>query len=138
VGHKPTDKVYVATEPVQLGDGHVALELLRSGEGGLKLRAAVESISSLARLNFQELLGDLKALGFGKARKSVALSFNPKTRAPKYDLAVIDRMIISKVAAREGAIISLRLVDNRNMRSLCRRAGISQPAMNGTTACTYF
>ena len=44
MGHQATNKMYVATKPVQLGDGDVTLEPLGSSEGGLELRAAVKGV----------------------------------------------------------------------------------------------
>jgi hypothetical protein len=37
MGHEPADEMHIAAEAVQLGDGYVALELLRSCESGLEL-----------------------------------------------------------------------------------------------------
>jgi hypothetical protein len=57
MGHEATDEVYVSAEPVQLGNGYAALELLGSGESGLELRATVEGIRAFAGLDLNELTG---------------------------------------------------------------------------------
>jgi hypothetical protein len=81
VRHQAADEMNVAAEPVQLGHGDMALEFFGSGESGLELGAAVKRISTVARLDLQELPGHFEALNLREARKGVALRFNPKTRA---------------------------------------------------------
>jgi hypothetical protein len=44
VSHEPRYEVNVAAEPVELGDGYVAPEFPCGGQGGLELRAAVQSV----------------------------------------------------------------------------------------------
>jgi hypothetical protein len=66
VGHKAADEMNVAAEAVQLGDGDGAFELFGSGQSGLKLRATVKGIGTLAGLNLNELTHHLQALSLGK------------------------------------------------------------------------
>ena len=73
----------VTREPVELGDGDRARLSVAAGagQGGGELRAAVERVGALARLDLSELGGDLEALGLGEAGDGGALSVNAKPRA---------------------------------------------------------
>jgi hypothetical protein len=55
MGHEAAVKMNIAAEPVQLGEGDMALEFLRSCESGLELRAPVESIGAFTGLDLNEL-----------------------------------------------------------------------------------
>jgi hypothetical protein len=61
--------MHVAREPVELGDGDRARLSVAAGasQGGGQLRAAVERVGALVRLDLRELRGDLEALGLGEA-----------------------------------------------------------------------
>ncbi len=73
----------VTREPVELGDGDRARLPVAAGasQGGGELRAAVERIGALARLDLSELGGDLEALGLGEAGDGGALGVEPEPRA---------------------------------------------------------
>jgi len=79
MGHEPADEMHIAAETVQLGDGHMALELLRSCESGLELRTAVEGVGTLARLNLNELADQLQTLRTCKLEEGLPLSFDSET-----------------------------------------------------------
>ena len=73
----------VAAEPVELGDDDRARLPVAAGlgEGGTKLRAALERVRPLARLDLRELADDPKALGLGEPGDGGALGVNAKPRA---------------------------------------------------------
>ncbi len=61
--------MHVTREPVELCYGDRARLSVAAGasQGGGELRAAVERVGALARLDLRELGGDLEALGLGEA-----------------------------------------------------------------------
>jgi hypothetical protein len=78
VGHEAADKVNIAAEPIQLGDGYVALEFLGSSEGGLELRATVKGIRTFARLHLHKLPDQLQTFSLCELTKRLALGFDAK------------------------------------------------------------
>ena len=69
-------------EPIELGDGNGRLALPAGlGQGGGELRAAVERVGALARLDLSEFGGDLETLSLGKAGDGGALGVEPEPRA---------------------------------------------------------
>jgi hypothetical protein len=68
--------VYVTAEPVQFGDRHVAPEFPCGGQGGLELRAAVQSVGALACLHLDELPRDGEALCLGEIHQSMPLGLD--------------------------------------------------------------
>ena len=74
--------MHIAREPVELGDGDRARLSVAAGasQGGGELRAAVERVGTLARLDLSELGGDLEALGLGEAGDGGALGVEPESR----------------------------------------------------------
>jgi hypothetical protein len=61
--NQPADEVHVAAEAIQLGAPEVTAVLLRVGQRGSELRTAVQGIVALARLDLDELINDVEALG---------------------------------------------------------------------------
>ena len=71
--------MYVAREPVELGDHDRRLELASPLQRGREPRAPVERIGALACLD--ELGDDFEALGLGEALDGRALAFETKAAA---------------------------------------------------------
>src|SRR5271165_4337076 len=83
VRHEPADEVNVTREPVELSDGDGAMLPVATGFGqcGSELRAAVERVRTLARLDLDMLGDDLEALGLGEADDGGTLGVDAKPRA---------------------------------------------------------
>jgi len=81
VGHEPGNKVNVTAQAVELGNRDVALKLPSGGQCGLKLGAAIQCVSPLPCLHFNELAGDLKSLGPCELSERVALGLNTEPGA---------------------------------------------------------
>ena len=79
--HQAGDERDVAAQPVELGDGDLALGLLRRLQRGLQLRPAVERIGALAGLDLGELGDDLEAFGLGEGGDGLALRFEAEAGA---------------------------------------------------------
>jgi hypothetical protein len=73
--------MYVAREPVELGDHDRRLELASPLQRGRELRALVERIGALASLALDELGDDVEALRLGEALDGRALAFETKAAA---------------------------------------------------------
>ena len=75
-------KAPVAAEPVELGDDDRARLPVAAGlgEGLGELRAALEGVRALARLNFSELGDDLEPLGLGEPGDGGALGVNAEPK----------------------------------------------------------
>jgi len=81
VGHEPGNKVNVTAQAVELGNRDVALKLPSGGQCGLKLGAAIQCVSPLPCLHFNELAGNFEALGLRELREGVALGLNTEPGA---------------------------------------------------------
>jgi hypothetical protein len=80
VGHEPADEMYVTAEPVQLGDGYVALELLRGWESGLELSDDGRGHRSPCRsLNLHELADQLQTFGFSELIEGLPLGLDRRS-----------------------------------------------------------
>ena len=77
------DEGDVAAQSIELSDGDRRPFAVTAGLGqcGGELRAAVERVRALARLDLSELGGDLEALGLGEAGDGGALGVEPEPRA---------------------------------------------------------
>jgi hypothetical protein len=72
--------VNVAAETVQLGDGHMALELPCSRQGRLELWSALQRVRALAGFNIHKLAGNFETLSPSELGQCVALRFNAQPR----------------------------------------------------------
>ena len=72
--------MYVARQPVELGHDHRAFGFARGFQRRSKLRPTVEGVRTLARLDLDELGGDLDPLGLRKAGAGGALCLDAKAR----------------------------------------------------------
>jgi hypothetical protein len=79
VDHQPADEMNVTAEPIQLGHDDRRLALLGLLERCGQLRPAIECIGPLARFDFDERVGELKALGAGEAGDGRHLGLEPET-----------------------------------------------------------
>jgi hypothetical protein len=82
--------MYVAGQPIELGYDGGALTLAGLGERRRKLRATIQSIRALARLDLDVLGDDLKALGLRELRQRRALRLEPEPRPALADCAYPD------------------------------------------------
>ena len=75
VRHEAADEMHIAREPVELcyGDGARLPVAAGASQGGGELRAAVERVGALARLDLDMLGDDLEALGGGEPGDGSAL-----------------------------------------------------------------
>ena len=74
--------MHVAREPIELGDGDGRLALPAGlGQCGGELRAAIERVGALARLDLDELGDDLEPLGLGEPGDGGALGVNAEPGA---------------------------------------------------------
>ena len=64
--HQPADEVHVAAEAIQLGDPEVTPVLLSVRQRGSELRAAVQGIVALARVDLDKFMHDVEAFGLGE------------------------------------------------------------------------
>jgi hypothetical protein len=71
--------MYVTAEAIKFGDRDGALELLSGCESGLELRAAVERVGALARLNLNELTNRLQTLHESKLVERLPLGLDAET-----------------------------------------------------------
>jgi hypothetical protein len=69
----------ITTETVELCDCNGAATAASFRERGGELRATVEGVSALARLDLYELASDLEPFSGSEASKRVPLRFKPKT-----------------------------------------------------------
>src|SRR5271166_583807 len=83
VRHQAGNETDIAAEPIELGDGDwTEFPMPAScGQGGGELRAAIERVRALARLDLDMLGDDLKVLGLGEAGDGGALGVNAEPRA---------------------------------------------------------
>jgi hypothetical protein len=100
--HEAGDESDIATQPIELCDHDRALLPVsaRFGQGGAKLRAAVERVGALARLDLSELGGDLEALSLGEAGDGGALGVEPEPRAALFASARCSRTLSPRRADR--------------------------------------
>ena len=82
VRHQAADEMHVTRQPIELGDGDggglpVAA---RCSERCGELRAAIEGVSALPRLDLDELGNDIEPLGLGEPGDGGALGVNPQAR----------------------------------------------------------
>jgi hypothetical protein len=75
LGHQPGHKGHVPREAVELGNNDRASVGAPNGQRCGELRAAVQGIGTLAGLDLDELGGQHKALGLGKALNRGSLRF---------------------------------------------------------------
>ena len=70
--HQAADEMHVARKPIEFGDGDRARPSIAAGlgEGGGELRAALERVDGLARLDLDMLGDDLEA--FASANRATA------------------------------------------------------------------
>jgi hypothetical protein len=65
----------IATEPIELGDGDRAMLPISAsfGQGGAELRATIERVRALPRLDLDMLGDDIEVLGLGEPGDGGAL-----------------------------------------------------------------
>jgi hypothetical protein len=74
LSHEAGDERHVTAQAIQLRDDDRGLVAAGLGERGGELRAAIERVGTLARLNLDMFGDDLEALGLGEARDGLALT----------------------------------------------------------------
>jgi hypothetical protein len=82
VDHEARDEMHITPEAAELRDDDRHLEPLGVGEGGGKLRPAIERVMALARFNLNILGMDLRALALSKGRDGRPLGFEPEPASP--------------------------------------------------------
>jgi hypothetical protein len=78
LSHELADEMYVAAEPIELGDDHSAANELRLGQRRLELRPTVEGVRSLGGLDLDMLADELDPLKPWRSGRPLALRVEAK------------------------------------------------------------
>ena len=89
VSHQAADEVNVATEPVQLCDGHRAPLAPCFAQRSRKLRAPLEGVGALAGLNLNEDAASVKPSASAKRSRASFCASSPRPERPCCDVLTL-------------------------------------------------